>query len=110
MTMTVVVTRNAPGRFRGFLSACMCEIAPGVYTSPRMNVAVRDRIWHVLESWWEPGPDVAIVMTFPDDTRPGGQDVRNLGTPRTALFEHEGVYLTWHALSASYEQDLDDPG
>ena len=37
MPMTVVVTRNAPMRYRGFLASCMLEIGAGVYTSPRMN-------------------------------------------------------------------------
>ncbi|MEO0813153.1 MAG: type I-E CRISPR-associated endoribonuclease Cas2e, partial [Myxococcota bacterium] len=38
--MTVIVTRNVPMRFRGFLASCMLEIAPGVYTSPGMNRGV----------------------------------------------------------------------
>ena len=32
--MTVVVTVNVEGRYRGFLASVMLEIAPGVYTSP----------------------------------------------------------------------------
>lgn len=34
MPMTVVVTRDVPDRFRGFLVSVMLEIAPGVYTAP----------------------------------------------------------------------------
>ena len=33
MSMTVVVTRNVEGRYRGFLASVMLEVAPG-YTSP----------------------------------------------------------------------------
>ncbi|NJN36487.1 MAG: hypothetical protein HC794_04785 [Nitrospiraceae bacterium] len=33
-------SRNAPGRYRGFLASCMLELAPGVYTSPQMSEAV----------------------------------------------------------------------
>ena len=51
MPMTVVVTNNVPNRFRGFLASCMCEIAPGGYTAPRLTKAVRERVWAVLESW-----------------------------------------------------------
>ena len=76
----------------------MCEIAPGVYTGPRMSIAVRDRIWSVMEAWWEPGPEVAIVMTYPDDSESGGQAVRALGVPRTTLREHHGVFLACRAL------------
>ena len=34
MPMCVIVTRDVPARFRGFLASCMLEIAPGVYTQP----------------------------------------------------------------------------
>ena len=51
MDMTVVVTRNAPERYRGFLASCMLEIAPGVYTSPRMSDGVRERVWEVCLEW-----------------------------------------------------------
>ena len=34
MAMCVIVTRDVPMRFRGFLASCMLEIAPGVYTQP----------------------------------------------------------------------------
>ena len=91
--MTIVVTRNSPARFRGFLASCMCEIAPGVYTSPRMNDAVRSRIWAVLEKWYEPGPEHAILMTWRDASRPGGQAIQVLGAPRHDLWDHDGVFL-----------------
>ena len=35
--MVVIVTRDVADRFRGFLASCMLEIAPGVYTAPRMS-------------------------------------------------------------------------
>jgi CRISPR-associated endoribonuclease Cas2 subtype I-E len=46
--MTVIVTRDVVARFRGFLASCMLEIGLGVYTAPRMNAAVRTRVWSVL--------------------------------------------------------------
>jgi len=91
--MTIVVTRNSPGRFRGFLASCMCEIAPGVYTAPRMTAGIRDRLWKVLASWYKPEGDHAILMTWPDPRLPGGQEVRVLGIPRQELWSHDGVYL-----------------
>ena len=30
----------------------MLEIAPGVYTAPNLNAAVRDRVWTVLSDWF----------------------------------------------------------
>ena len=48
MPMCVIVTRDVPARFRGFLASCMLEIAPGVYTQPDMSASVRERAWTVL--------------------------------------------------------------
>lgn len=96
--MTVIVTRLAPGRVRGFLASCMCEIAPGVYTAPRLNASARDRVWKVIARWHEAqdtGPEDAwsAVMTWQDSGRAGGQAVRTLGTPRSDLVEKDGIYL-----------------
>ncbi len=99
MPMTVVVTRNLPGRFRGFLASCMCEIAPGVYTAPRMTKTVRERVWHVLEGWFRGEPDQAIVMTWPDREERGGQQVVTLGIPRKSLWNLDGIYLVRRVLA-----------
>ena len=44
--MTVVVTVNVESRYRGFLASVMLEIAPGVYTGPRMT-----RVCSHYEDW-----------------------------------------------------------
>lgn len=105
MPMTVVVTRDVPGRFRGFLASCMCEIAPGVYTAPRLSPAVRERVWAVLEGWWVTKPAGAILMTWPDRQVPGGQSLRVLGIPRQDLCDHHGVLLARRELPAKTEED-----
>ncbi len=91
--MTIVVTRNSPDRFRGFLASCMCEIAPGIYTAPRMTAGIRERVWKVLSNWYKPQPEHSILMTWADSALPGGQQVRCLGVPRQDLWSHDGVYL-----------------
>lgn len=97
--MTVVVTRDVPGRFRGFLASAMLEIAPGVYTSPRMTKAVRERVWAVLEGWFHAsGIDGAIVMTWRDTDHASGQAVRTLGVPAKELVELDGMHLVRRAL------------
>ena len=69
MSMTVVVTRNVPDRFRGFLASCMLELAPGVYASPRMSKGVRDRVWRVCDEWQDELPlDGGILMSWKDTT------------------------------------------
>jgi CRISPR-associated protein Cas2 len=92
--MTVVVTSDVPDRFRGFLASCMLELAPGVYTSPRMNEAVRIRVWSVVTKWWEHHRRGHVVMTWPDPSRVGGQAIAVLGVPDRILVELDGVFLS----------------
>ena len=60
MPMCVIVTRDVPSRFRGFLGSCMLEIAPGVYTQPDMSAAVRERAW---------GHSLRMTLAFPPHAR-----------------------------------------
>jgi CRISPR-associated protein Cas2 len=95
--MTLVVTRNVPERFRGFLASVMCEVTVGVYTSVQMSAAVRDRVWAVLCDWFVADcleeTDRAVVMTWPDAKMPGGLVFRTLGIPKVELHEHDGMML-----------------
>lgn len=92
--MTLVVTRNVPDRFRGFLASCMLELAPGVYTSPHLTKAVRDRVWSVCCEWAEAIPDDGgVLMTWQDKQAPSGQAVLMLGWPKKELAELNGVWL-----------------
>lgn len=92
--MTVVVTRNVPNRYRGFLASCMLELAPGVYTSPQMNPAVRERVWNVCCDWAGVLPDDSgVIMTWRDAKEPSGQAVRVLGWPKKDLVEVDGMWL-----------------
>ncbi len=97
--MTVVVTRNVPARFRGFLASCMLEIAPGVYTGPGMSRGVRDRVWGVLNQWFDQATsgDASIVMTWHDNTKPGGQDFEFLGVAPKKIVQHDGIFLVHRA-------------
>lgn len=105
--MTIVVTRNSPQRFRGFLASCMCEIAPGVYAAPRMTAGVRERIWSVLSEWFEPTAEHAILITWNDSSVPGGQAILALGIPRQDLQDHHGVFLVRRQVDA---MDLESEG
>ena len=94
MPMTVVITRNVSDRFRGFLASCMLELAPGVYTSPRMTRAVRERVWKVCEEWFfDNQEEGSIVFTWRDAKRSGGQGVEILGDAPKDIVDHEGVLL-----------------
>lgn len=91
--MTVIVTRDVAYRFRGFLASVMLEIGPGVYTAPRMSVAVRERVWIVLKEWFDELGGGSIVMTWEDGRKASGQGVDVLGQPPIDLVDHEGVIL-----------------
>lgn len=108
MAMTLVVTRNVPERFRGFLASVMCEVTSGVYTAPKMTRAVRDRVWAVMDEWFQAtaNPDQAVVMTWPDPKAPGGQMFRTLGIPRICLHEHDGMILVRCELTAETRRSL----
>ena len=93
MPMTVVVTRDVEDRYRGFLSSVMLELAPGVYTGPRLSRGVRERVWRVLSDWHGELRRGAIVMTWRDTTAPGGQGVLMLGETRRILVDIDGVLL-----------------
>ncbi len=91
--MTVVVTVNVEARYRGFLASTMLEIAPGVYTSPRMTKGIRNRIWTVLSGWHSQLGQGSIVMTWQDSVVAGGQQIRTLGEPPKSIVEADGVFL-----------------
>lgn len=105
--MTVVVTRDVASRFRGFLASCMLEIAPGVYTAPRMNRRVRDQVWSVLREWYSELGGGSIVMTWKASQSECGQRVRTLGTPPIELCDFDGVILA--RKRESREDDLAVP-
>lgn len=108
MPMTVVVTRNVPGRYRGFLASCMCEVAPGVYTAPRMNRGIRERVWNVMVDWFEGEEEQSVLMTWPDGKLPGGQQVRSLGIPRNDLVRLDGIYLARRDIDEETAKSLED--
>jgi CRISPR-associated protein Cas2 len=94
MPFTVVVTRNAPGRTRGFLASVMLEIAPGVYVSPAMTRGVRERVWDVMLGWASLLPeDGGILMTYPERGAPGGQTILTVGFPKAQLVDETGFWL-----------------
>ena len=91
--MTVVVTINVEGRYRGFLASVMLEIAPGVYTSSQMTSGIRERVWAVLTRWYDHLWQGSIVMTWRDPSAPGEQRIRTLGEPPKEIVDADGVHL-----------------
>lgn len=101
MSMTVVVTRNVSARVRGFLASAMLELAPGVYSAPRISPSVRERIWAVLVDWFPNELDASVIMLWHDKEMPVGHAVRTLGSPAVELVEADGMILARTALTHS---------
>jgi len=95
--MTLIVTRDVEARYRGFLHSVMLEIAPGVYTSPRMTKGVRERVWDVLTDWHGHLNRGSIIMTWRDAKAAGGQGLLYLGEPPRELIEVDGMVLVRRA-------------
>lgn len=93
MSMTVVVTRNVSSRVRGFLASATLELVPGVYSSPRMSPAVRERVWGVIENWFPNERDASVIMIWQEKGLPGGQAVKTLGCPPIGFAEVDGLLL-----------------
>ena len=93
MPMTVVVTRDVPDRYRGFLSSIMPEIGPGVFVSPELSRGVRERLWAVLSSWWDGMPGGSVMLVWKDDSASGRLGLLTLGLPARSLADLDGVLL-----------------
>lgn len=93
MSMTIVVTRNAAMRVRGFLASAMLEVSPGVYCGPRISPSVRERIWTVIEDWFSMDGDASVVMIWQESTVPGGHAVKTLGSPPITMVELDGLVI-----------------
>lgn len=93
MALVMIVARDVPGRFHGFLSSVMLEVAPNVFVSPRMSPAVRGRVWGVVSDWHKAEPRGSLVMVWRDRDAVGGVGIANLGTPPRELVEADGMWL-----------------
>lgn len=93
MPMTLLVTRDVPDRFRGFLASVMLELAPGLYVAPALTAGVRARVWRVMCDWYSEVQQGSIVLAWQDRKAPGGLGLEFLGTPARDLIDHDGLYL-----------------
>lgn len=94
MPMTMLVTRDVPDRFRGFLASVMLELAPGLYVAPTLTAGIRNRIWRVMVEWHGEIGQGSIVLAWQDRSAPGGLGLAFLGTPARELVDHDGLYLS----------------
>lgn len=93
MALVMIVIRDVPNRFHGFLSSVMLEVAPNVFVSPRMNPGVRARVWGVMTDWYGYERQGSLVMVWRDSDAVGGIGISNLGDPPRELVESDGMWL-----------------
>ena len=93
MALVMIVIRDVPDRFHGFLSSVMLEVSPNVFVSPRMTPGVRGRVWQVVSDWHRHENQGSLVMVWRDLDAVGGLGVANLGTPPRELVEADGMWL-----------------
>lgn len=109
MSMTILITRNAPDRFRGFLCSCMLELAPGVYGAVRMNKAIRERVWAVMIDWFMAmPPDGGILMVWPDRNAPSGMGLASLGWPKRDIVQVNNIWLARTDLTSIHQTEATD--
>lgn len=93
MALAMIVIRDMPARFHGFLSSVMLEVAPNIFVSPRMNPGVRTRVWQVLSDWYGHEHQGSAVMVWRDNNATGGVGVAHLGEPPRELIEADGMWI-----------------
>ena len=93
MALVMIVIRDVPDRFHGFLSSVMLEVAPNVFVSPRMSPGVRTRVWRVMDDWYGHEKRGSLAMVWRDLNATGGIGVANLGVPPRELVEADGMWL-----------------
>ncbi len=99
MALVMIVIRDLPDRFHGFLSSVMLEASPNVFVSPRMNPGVRKRVWDVMSDWHRHQPQGSLVMLWRDLDAVGGVGIANLGEPPREMVEVDGMWLVRRSVS-----------
>ena len=100
MPMVVVITRDVEPRYRGFLGSALLELSTGIYAHPRINAAVRGRIWEVLADWHQHLHSGSIVMTWVDSQANGGFGLKVLGEPSREIVSHDAMLLVRKRLNS----------
>lgn len=94
MKLTVIITRDVQERYRGFLRSVMLEVDPGVYVSPQLSHAARERLWEVMDRWHKALSRGSIIMIWSDRKYAGNIGMKFLGITRKEFVETDNLLLT----------------
>ncbi|CCG07921.1 type I-E CRISPR-associated endoribonuclease Cas2e [Pararhodospirillum photometricum] len=91
--MILICASNTVDRVHGFLRSCMLNPHPGVYVSVTLDAGSRERVWTILEGWWNAEPQGTLLMMYKAKEKPMGLDFRSLGVPKRTVVERDGIYM-----------------
>ena len=90
--MVVICLADVADRFHGFLRSCMLNPHPGVHVAMDLDAGSRDRIWSILEGWWEAEPRGVGLLLWRDKSKPMSIDMRSFGAPKRDIVEIDDHY------------------
>lgn len=90
--MVVICLNGVADRCHGYLRSIMLNVHTGVYVSMDLDAGSRDRVWAVLEDWWQWEPRGQAVMIYRDKSKPMEIDFRILGGTKRPMVEYEEQY------------------
>ena len=88
--MLVICLSDVADRFHGFLRSAMLNPHPGVYLAMDLDAGSRERIWAILEGWWEAEPRGMGMMLWRDPQAPMRIRMASFGAARRTLLDFEG--------------------
>lgn len=90
--MVVICLTDVADRFHGFLRSIMLNVHPGVYVSMDLDTGSRNRVWTILEDWWNQEPRGQAIMIYRDKSKPMDMDFRILGGTKRPIVEYDEHY------------------
>ena len=94
MKSVVVVVRDVPDRFRGYLKSLFLEFSVNAFVSPAMDEGVIERSWKILSDWHDAEGKGSIIMIVPDRKATGGLNIRLKGEAVREIIDLDGVFCT----------------
>ena len=112
--MLLICVSDVADRFHGFLRSVMLNPHPGVYLAMDLDAGSRQRIWDILNSWWEAEPTGMGIMLWRDPARPMGIALDSFGAPKRRIVSFAGhwalVRMEEGLHAGPARADLDDAG
>ena len=90
--MVVICVSDVADRFHGFLRSVMLNPHPGVYVAMDLDAGARDRVWKVIEEWWEAEPRGMGVLIVRNKEKTGMMELKSFGATKREITEYDEIY------------------